>query len=342
MQNTSLKDVVHYFLVFGTCLHSLSLLGTSLVEEEHQTLYFLTTTLHLCLIFKIIIYNLQSSNTCQGHKSSAYTISREKEDDNSYMHLPIQVKQDKCELSLLEKAYLPQNKILVLLALSLVLSRILRAWNATGDKWRHLEDLGDILRAVGGRVLVLVVVVGLMLSLLIFLHTSWPLVFIICVAVFGRHYPFFAGGIFEAQIAYLVIFCLYVYGLFKAKLIDFRAHNKLPKVTDAYDVEDDKMSTLLQYSYTALGLLCVLLQRVDNVGMLSLILLQNWILSRVLYRLALARYLSWEGAALAVNWLAFTHFFNQVSLDHDGDTRVYKKLLRWVCSNVFNQDRLPC
>ncbi|XP_063841939.1 GPI ethanolamine phosphate transferase 2-like [Scylla paramamosain] len=308
--NPGSKDAVHYFLMFGTCLHSLSLLGTSLVEEEHQTLYFFTTTLHLYLIFKIIRFNFQGSGACQGHKSSAYKTTS-KEEDTSYLHLPTQVKQENRELSLLEKAYLPQNKILLLLALSLVLSRILRAWNATGDKWRHLEDLGDILRALGGRTLVLVVVAGLVLSFLILLHTSWPLVLIALIAVFGRHYPFLASGTFEAQIAYLAIICLYVYGLFKAKLIDLRAHSKVPKMTEEYDVEDDKMSTLLRYSYTALSLLCLLLQRIDNVGMLSLILLQNWILSRVLYRLALARYLSWEGAAMAISWLAFTHYFNQ-------------------------------
>ena len=323
LQNTGAKDGVHYFLVFGTCLHSLSLLGTSLVEEEHQTLYFLTATLHLCLIFKIVIYNFQTSRTCQGHKSSAYSTSKKEEDDTSYMHLPFQVKEEKSELSLLEKAYLPQNKILLLLAFSLVLSRVLRSWNATGDKWRHLLDLGDLFRIVGGRALVLVVGGGLVLCLLLFLHTSWPLVLITCVAVFGRHYPYFAGGTFEAQIAYFAIFCLYVYGLFKAKLIHFKAQNKLSKMTDAYDLEDDKMSTLLQYSYTALALLCLLLQRVDNVGMLSLTLLQNWILSRVLYRLVLARYLSWEGAAMAVNWLAFSHFFNQVSVDCSDDVELY-------------------
>lgn len=305
---------MHYFLLFGTGLHSLSLLGTSLVEEEHQTLYFFVTTFHVCLIFKIVIHNLQGSHACQLQKPLHYNSRDEEEDDKSYMHLPMQVKQEKDQLSLLEKAYLPQNKILVLLVLSLVLSRILRAWNATGDKWRHLEDLGDVLRTVGGKMLVTVVVVGLMIALLLLLHTAWPLVFIVCVAIFGRHYSFSATGTFEAQGAYLAIFLLYLYGLFKAKLIDFKPHSKLSKTPEAYDVDDDKMSTLLQYSYAASALLCLLLQRVDNVGMLSLTLLQNWILSHVLYRLVMARYLSWEGAALAVNWLAFSHFFNQVSI----------------------------
>lgn len=306
---------MHYFLLFGTVLHSLSLLGTSLVEEEHQTVYFLNTTLHLCLIFKIISHNLQGSHSCQVYKPvHCNSRKEEEEEDKNFMHLPMQVKQEKGELSLLEKAYLPQNKILVLLALSMGLSRILRAWNATGDKWRHLEDLGDILRSVGGKMLVMVVVMGLLISLLLLLHTAWPLVFITCVVIFCRHYSFFNSGTFEAQVAYLAIFLLYVYGLFKAKLIDLRPHSKVSKMSDAYDVDDDKISILLQYSYTALSLLCLLLQRVDNIGMMSLILLQNWVLSHVLYRLVLARYLSWEGAALAINWLAFSHFFNQVSL----------------------------
>lgn len=312
-QKTGSRDVMHYFLLLGTGLHSLSLLGTSLVEEEHQTVYFLTTTLHVCLIFKIIIENLRGSHSCQVHKPLHYSSRKEEEDKNS-MHLPMQVKQEKGELSLLEKAYLPQNKMLVLLALSLVLSRILRAWNGTGDKWRHLEDLGDVLRTVGGKILVMVVVVGLVISLLLLLHTAWPLVFITCVAIFSRHYLLYNGGTFEAQVAYLAIFLLYVFGLFKAKLIDFKPHSKLSKMSDGYDLEDDKISILLQYSYTALSLLCLLLQRVDNIGMLSLILLQNWVLSHVLYRLVLARYLSWEGAALTINWLAFSHYFNQVSL----------------------------
>lgn len=304
--------MLHYFLLFGTGLHSLSLLGTSLVEEEHQTLYFLTTTLQVCLIFKLVSHNLQGSHSCEVHKHNR-RMEEVEEDDRGYMHLPMQVKQEKSEQSLFEKAYLPQNKIMFLLALSLGLSRILRAWNATGDKWRHLEDLGDILRTVGGQVLVMVVVIGLLISFLLLLNTAWPLVFITCVAIFGRHYSLFASGTFEAQVAYLAIIILYVYGLFKAKLIDFKPHGRLSKLPDAYDLEDDKMSTLLQYSYTALALLCLLLQRVDNVGMMSLVLLQNLVLSHVLYRFVLARYLSWEGAALAVNWLAFSHFFNQVS-----------------------------
>lgn len=311
-QKAGSRDVLYYFLFFGTGFHSLSLLGTSLVEEEHQTLYFLTTTLHMCLIFKIMIHNLQGTHACQGHKPLQYNRGKEEGDDKSSMHLLMKEKQEKGELTLLEKAYLPQNKIMVLLSLSLVLSRILRAWNATGDKWRHLEDFSDMLRAVGGKLLAIVVVVGLLISLLLLFRTAWPLVVITCVAIFGRHYFFFDSGTFEAQIAYLAIFLLYVYGLFKAKLIDLKPHNK-HQVPEIYDLEDDKMGTLLQYSYTALALLCLLLQRVDNVGMLSLTLLQNWALSHVLYRLVLARYLSWAGAALAVNWLAFSHFFNQVT-----------------------------
>lgn len=319
-QKNGPRDVLHYFLFIGTGFHSLSLLGTSLVEEEHQTLYFLTTTLHLCLIFKIMIHNLQGTHACHGHKPLHCNTGNEEEDNKSSMHLPMRVKKEKGELSLLEKTYLPQNKIMVLLALSLVLSRVLRAWNATGDKWRHLEDVGDILRALGGKLLVVVLLVGLGISFLLLISTAWPLVFFTCVAIFGRHYFFFGTGTFEAQVAYLVIILLYVYGLFKAKLVDFKPHTKHPKVSDAYDLEEDKMSTLLQYSYTALALLCLLLQRVDNVAMLSLTLLQNWALSHVLYRLVLARYLSWEGAALAVNWLAFSHFFNQVTLSFNDDT----------------------
>lgn len=314
-------DSLHYFLLLGTGLHTISLLGSSLVEEEHQTVYFLLNSLHIGLILKIIVQAFRGSVTSNmkidvNVKVDDCSVRSGKIDNSS--ELPKQFIKINEDVTLLQKLRRPTNKLILLLIISLVLSRLMRSWNSTGDKWKHLEDLGDGIRAMGGYVLMFVVLFGLSISLLLFSRNCLPLVLVTCGCIFGRHYPYWgkdvSSGTFEAQVAHLAIVLLFVYGLFKSKLVDFRAHaSKSLKILDIYEPEEEKIDILLRYSYTSLSLLCLLLQRADNIGLMSIMLLQNWVLSSVIYRLTLTKVISVDMAALAVNWLAFAHFFFQVS-----------------------------
>ncbi|XP_071551916.1 GPI ethanolamine phosphate transferase 2-like isoform X2 [Panulirus ornatus] len=314
----NVMDPLYYFLLFGTGLHTLSLLGTSLVEEEHQTVYFLLTSLHIGLILKIIVQTVRGSvnSNMKIDVNKKVDDSRTRSEVENSSELPTKVRKINENVTLLQKLHRPSNKLMILLIVSLLLSRLMRSWNSTGDKWKHLEDLGDSIRAIGGYVLMLVVLFGLGISLLLFSRNCVPLVLLSCGCIFGRHYPYWgrdvSTGTFEAQVAHLAIVLLFVYGLFKSKLFDFKAYaSKSQKILDVYEPEEEKIDILLRYSYTSLSLLFLLLQRADNVGLMSLVLLQNWLLSSVFYRLTLIKVISVDMAALAVNWLAFAHFFFQ-------------------------------
>ncbi|XP_069193929.1 GPI ethanolamine phosphate transferase 2-like isoform X1 [Procambarus clarkii] len=312
-------DLLYSFLLLGTGLHTLSLLGTSLVEEEHQTAYFLINSLHMGLILKIVVQSLRgtfgsSIKTNASIATDLLGVGRKA--DRGFSDLPTRITRDDGNITLLQRLCKRPNKLLLLLIVSLILNRLMRSWNSTGDKWKHLEDLGDVIRAVGGSVLVCVVLSGLVISLFLFACTCLPLVLVTCGLIFGRHFPYWgkdvSSGTFEAQMAHLAIVIVFVYGLFKAKLIDFKGQTvKTKKALDVYEPEEEKMCVLMRYIYTSLSLLCLLLQRVDNIGLMSLVLVQNWLLCSVIYRLTLAKCISWEVAALSIDWLAFAHFFYQ-------------------------------
>ncbi|XP_068232796.1 GPI ethanolamine phosphate transferase 2 [Palaemon carinicauda] len=309
-------EIVSYFLLIGTGLHTVSLLGTSLVEEEHQTLYFLTTSLHFSFILKLLIQGMRPlqryHSKVQGREKSPFEVDV----DSSEGELPTSLgKKDKQE-SFLQKLRKSPYKIVVLLIISVVLSRLMRSWNSTGDKWKHLEDLGDDIRASGSSVLALVVLSGLVVTIFLFSQTCLPLVLVSCGCIFGRHFQWSGKsselGTVEAQISYLVLFVLFISGLLKAGLITCKAQDsKSQKLLDVYDPEEEKISIVLKHSYATICLLCLLLQRADNVGLISLVFLQNHIVSAVLCKLVTHCIISKKMAALAVNWLAFAHFFYQ-------------------------------
>lgn len=313
---------MHQFLLVGTGFHTLSLLGTSLVEEEHQTVYFLLSSLHvgliICLIIQIKRKVLMRAHSGLGRHDS--DVGRHKVDDEvvdeDVTELPTRIAgRGSGGVTWMQTLRRTPVKLLLLSVVSLSLSRLMRSWNSTGDKWKHLEDLGDGIRAAGGYVLLAVVLAGLVVALFMFSQNCLPLVLVGCACIFGRHFPLSSsGGILEAQFAHFVIFILFVYGLLKAKLIDFKTPNSKAKSNlDVFEPEEEKMTVLLRYSVTALSLLCLLLQRADNIGLLALVMLQNYIMSSVLCKLTGTGLISSGAAALAVNWLAFAHFFYQVS-----------------------------
>lgn len=322
-QRVSAIKPLHQFLLVGTGFHTLSLLGTSLVEEEHQTVYFLLSSLHVGFIISLVIQIkrkvLMRTHSGSGwHGSDSFDAGRHKMDDDDVdedvTELPTRIAGRGSEGSTwMQTLRRTPVKLLLLSVVSLSLSRLMRSWNSTGDKWKHLEDLGDGIRAAGGYVLLAVVLAGLVVAIFMFSQNCLPLVLVACACIFGRHFPLSSsGGVLEAQFTHFVIIILFVYGLLKAKLIDFKTPNSKTKSNlDVFEPEEEKMTVLLRYSVTALSLLCLLLQRADNIGLLALVMLQNYIMSSVLCKLTGTGLISSGAAALAVNWLAFAHFFYQ-------------------------------
>ena len=120
------KSAAHKHLPFtrmlysGIVLHALSLLSSSFVEEEHQTFYFYIMTMEVIFVL-LVVYDFFNRNY-------------------NMIHGNITTKSK-------AKSHWKENfsaiKLLLACFLLMVLSRIVRALNQTGDKWAHLTDLGD-------------------------------------------------------------------------------------------------------------------------------------------------------------------------------------------------------
>ena len=132
------------FLVFGLLLHNVSLLSTSFIEEEHQAWYFLTTTYHLILLYKIYF----------GRKSTSRLYSNE--DKTSVNNSTLDTKSSKRNFVRNEDEHKEVTNNLngtrtecyngkepVYIFLLLLFDRTLRSWNQTGIKWADQADVGD-------------------------------------------------------------------------------------------------------------------------------------------------------------------------------------------------------
>lgn len=154
-------DSLTVFLLLGCCAHTVSLLASSFVEEEHQTWYFLSVTLQLLLGLYFTVQYLQT-----GHKEEAldvveptlapkdqgqdYANAGQEEDleDNAY-EMYYQKEEAAAEDTDAFKQFITGVRKKAMLGcaaavlLLLLLSRVARSWNRTGDKWAHLPDVGD-------------------------------------------------------------------------------------------------------------------------------------------------------------------------------------------------------
>ncbi|CAG5127325.1 unnamed protein product [Candidula unifasciata] len=200
---------VEAFLLIGTLAHAFTLVSSSFVEEEHQTMYFLTTTVHLLLLVQTVTFLLNSyrrkypsstiknaidmshntyervitgediNNSCRkislesvqpecdrniqvcnstpsGHYSgsaaaeprhwSARTVDKEVSD---CLHVGKALgKSDKPKggdskgnvYCISSKEFLHVSASIICV---LVLLRVLRRWNQTGNKWIDVPDFGD-------------------------------------------------------------------------------------------------------------------------------------------------------------------------------------------------------
>ena len=124
-QFSSSSTLLNWTVVFHFG-HIFSLASTSFIEEEHQTAYFLASSVNLLLLYQLLCkqvnldFKLADSYQSQ---SSQYLQQRQPNED---------LKQNQTfQRKLITSAVL---KCLVLMGIL----KIARCWNQTGDKWGHL------------------------------------------------------------------------------------------------------------------------------------------------------------------------------------------------------------
>ncbi|KAM3957193.1 GPI ethanolamine phosphate transferase 2-like [Aphomia sociella] len=169
---TTLKDlnITDYFLIFGTVFHSWSFFGTSFIEEEHMTWYFLWNTLMFFILIRTIVVLLMYL----GKMFVGATEVQEKPELHKRMDVSISV--------------LPKWVLLI------ALHRYLRTMNQTGDRWLFLPDTADWLNAPENALYLQAhLVIGTLLTLAIclwnlrymnnvaHLHTAFTIVATICI-----------------------------------------------------------------------------------------------------------------------------------------------------------------
>ncbi|XP_065365979.1 GPI ethanolamine phosphate transferase 2 isoform X2 [Calliphora vicina] len=127
--------------------HTVSLASSSLIEEEHQTWYYFTPSLLVFLTLQNFYKNVKG--VWQQHKS----------------------------IEILWNEFWKMRFVFIVM-LSIIICRRL---NQTGDKWRHLVDLGDILTRSENHVyLTLTLLAGLVLLLLLLQKHHSPLEIFFC------------------------------------------------------------------------------------------------------------------------------------------------------------------
>ncbi|CAH1242969.1 PIGG [Branchiostoma lanceolatum] len=163
------------FLPAGVMLHSVSLGSSSLVEEEHQTWYFLQTTLFFLFMMANPLQTHKRPITCDNTTTArshldlvqdtddtendimykqrrAFSDGKQK-DDGRNVKKTTEKKSSQLENnapsecgSLTQQGYVRKSgcmrKMVAVLAL-LLTSRLLRSWNQTGIVWADQPDIGD-------------------------------------------------------------------------------------------------------------------------------------------------------------------------------------------------------
>lgn len=146
--------LISILLLVGTLLHALSLSSSSFVEEEHQTWYFLFTSLNILIVVHLVVSLANSgckkSGTDVFQKSGLETKQSNqgllaKESTAMLLKKEIQEQQENTtfQSTILSEKSICHGKSLLQCLLVLVLARLLRAWIQTGNKWTHLSDISD-------------------------------------------------------------------------------------------------------------------------------------------------------------------------------------------------------
>lgn len=119
------------FLILGTLLHTISLLSSSYVEEEHQTWYFLSTSIHILHLSSVILTTNTNQHPCKASFNFSTSNHFLRSCPESNVECDRSSHSDRIRQEVLNTAVL------------LLAARLMRSWNQTGNKWLHLPDIGD-------------------------------------------------------------------------------------------------------------------------------------------------------------------------------------------------------
>ncbi|XP_068727731.1 GPI ethanolamine phosphate transferase 2-like [Montipora capricornis] len=327
----------HSFLVAGTLLHTLSLLSSSFVEEEHQTWYFFTSTLVIVVFSekntsfwtrkKLGYSDLGKENgfqsegaenktyrTCKSFKSfnhekyfmndgcrkSHGTFAGEKIDCYEVRDAAITeaVSNESAHFSR-EGTHreTPRNELLwisFVILLFLGLRRLCRAWNQTGIKWADRPDIGDWLVKPDNKTALSVTYFLSLLFIICFRYGRQDIVTSVVFIIGTAHaylYRTVTGnlqllwlpnepitkGIIQARLSYCCVATIVVWNVIQ--LYNTR-NSEGRRIFKEY---------IYDISISFEGLVCgclllqILLQRPHNVAMLAVFVVQETLMSEILW-----------------------------------------------------------
>lgn len=329
-------------IVTGVLLHPFSLLATSIIEEEHFGYYFSVSVVYFFLLVTLLRKRARQEMRLRigdvDHPDEEYiekNLIVSSETPPPPLHpmnaFPVFFDLDSRLLRVLHgRMSWRKSSVLgstpppvasrrlsasrfLLLSLSWTLFRFLRAFNPTGDKWRHVAHLNDLLKDSDPLLMTLCVAVGILIALYLFRCYATGFVLLAALAIFGRFFPVFEkggvrSGTLEAQFAYLSLFSLCLYSI--VRLLWY----KHCQPNTEYDPLSQKNVVLyfLQVWETFLGLLFILLQRPENVLVSSLCLLHFHLVLPLLVKNDAYFGLPRTYVYVVSYWVAQSHFFIQV------------------------------
>ena len=158
------QDFLSLILIIGTVLHTLSLLSSSFVEEEHQTWYFYSAGVHV-VILKILLGKVMMNWTLksridQHSTSGTYDeiVLKNESEYEKYSSEKCMINGDFSEIKFLhtknynksrlreedrKEGNAPAFRHVAMVVIVLLLCRVMRTWNQTGNKWLNVPDTGD-------------------------------------------------------------------------------------------------------------------------------------------------------------------------------------------------------
>ncbi|XP_048757530.2 GPI ethanolamine phosphate transferase 2-like isoform X2 [Ostrea edulis] len=273
-------------LIVGTFLHTLSLLSSSFVEEEHQTWYFLSTSIH-SIHFISQLSTTHPLPLCENTHRHLNSSKNHLENGTTFYIDPMNLFTYKTRKMALE--------VFVLL----LTARLSRSLNQTGNKWLHLPDIEDWLILEDNKCsLSVLVAISLFLTLVIisqqlsWLQTAITATGLFCVFWFRAStgalslpvIPVMDRGILPARLSFV---CLVILLISQFTPVSF------------------SRTGFTNVCLTAWTLLHVLLMKSHNIILVALMTVQQYVLSQS------KLVLSPSAAVVYYMWMGRSAFFSQ-------------------------------
>ncbi|XP_052774219.1 GPI ethanolamine phosphate transferase 2-like isoform X2 [Mya arenaria] len=373
------KTSLERLLLYGTLFHSLSFGSSSFVEEEHQTWYFLTMTFYLVALVTEVkghiinvvgkktdilveiakyddarnsvnsdeanVLNVSNSNGLFNKKTKTNCEQKVFDEQNHLSFEQTSMQKSPCEIKNHRKQIpfyqLLPWKLIVGIATVMLLGRLLRILNQTGNKWLDVPDVGDWLLSpenkstlsvsvVGSLVIIFLCIIltgGVAMLESVFFTVGLVLVYLYRVnsgeilgvsELLNAHDNTKSHGIFEARLVYAVILLMNLISVYKN--ISHHYTNKHSTFEHHKEATRDQNSAAtskcqVPYSLTPIKtlhlswiLLMLLLLRTHNTMLVAMVTLQECLLWKdVIRRVGLSPgYL-----ALLCWWMGQAVFFQQ-------------------------------